>query len=64
MQIARADATLIISGIEGSLTRMRRLEDSKSLTDEERRLLDETIAAGEHALASARKLFGSSGVGR
>jgi ribonuclease HII len=64
MQIARADATLIISGIEGSLARMRRLEDSKSLTDEERRLLEETIEAGEHALASARKLFASSGVGR
>jgi ribonuclease HII len=61
MQIARAEAQLIVSGIEGATARMRKLEDSKSLTEGERESLDQTIAASEHALALARELFGSSG---
>jgi ribonuclease HII len=64
MQIARAEAQLIVSGIQSPITRMRKLEDSKSLSDAERKLLEETIAAAEHTLELARSLFEGSGFTR
>jgi ribonuclease HII len=61
MQIARSEAQLIVSGIQGPIARMRSLEDSKSLTDAERKSLEETIASAEHTLELARSLFADSG---
>ena len=64
MQIARADAHLIVAGIEGASRRMHKLEESHSLTEHERASLNQTIEATEHALELARQLFGTSSLSR
>jgi ribonuclease HII len=64
MQIARSEAQLIVTGIESPIVRMRKLQDSKSLTDAERKSLEQTIASAEHTLELARALFAGSGFTR
>ncbi len=64
MQIARSEAQLIVAGLESAASRMHQLEDSKSLTPEERESLTATIETTERAVALARGLFGGASLAR